>query len=93
MKKHADKKLHPGAYIPTYCPLELYSSDPERVKKAFYALWDDWIQSNGTINMLRIFVNGRVLDPSEVNTVPAYPRQTFSVLIVYSSLYRPGILG
>ena len=67
MKKHADKKSHSKAHAPAYCPLELYSSDPGRVKKALYALWDDWVQSNGTINMLRIFVNGRVLDPSQVN--------------------------
>jgi len=69
MKKHADQKKQPGAYSPIYCPLELYSSDPERVKKALYALWDDWMGSNGTINMLRIFVNGKVLDPSEVCAV------------------------
>ena len=70
MKKHADKKSHLKAHVPAYCPLELYSSDPGRVKKAFYALWDDWVQSNGTINMLRIFVNGRVLDPSQVKSIP-----------------------
>ena len=67
MKKHADKKARPGGYVPTYCPLELYSSNPERVKKALYALWDDWVQSNGTINNLRIFANGKVLDPNEVH--------------------------
>ena len=69
MKKHADREAHPGAYTPIYCPLELYSSDPERVKKALYALWDDWMQSYGTINMLRIFVNGETLDPRKVNDV------------------------
>ena len=69
MKKHADKKLHPGVHVPAYCPLELYSSDPERVKKAMYALWDDWVQSKGTINMLRIFVNGRAIDSSQVGAV------------------------
>ncbi|KAF9644104.1 hypothetical protein BDM02DRAFT_3157274 [Thelephora ganbajun] len=79
MKKYADKKTHPGAHVPAYCPLELYSPDPERVKKALYALWDDWVQSNGTINMLRIFVNGKVLDPSKVNAVSlSNPRQTLS---------------
>ena len=54
----------------SYCPLELYSPDPERVKKALYALWDDWEKSNGTINMLRIFVNGKVLHPNEVYAPP-----------------------
>lgn len=66
MKKHADKKKNPGAHIPTYCPMELYSSDPEMVKKALYALWEDRVRSNGTTNNLRIFANGKVLDPNEV---------------------------
>lgn len=70
MKKNADQKNNPGAYSPSYCPLELYSSNPERVKKALYALWDDWIQSHGAINMLRIFVNGKALDPDEVTPIP-----------------------
>ena len=87
MKKHADRKLRPGAYVPTYCPLELYSSDPERVKGALYALWDDWVQSGGTINMLRIFAHGRALDPNEVNTVSSPSCSSFSV-----SLY-PGIIS
>lgn len=80
MKKHADKKLHPGAHVPAYCPLELYSSNPERIKKAMYALWDDWVQSKGSINMLRIFVNGRALDPSEVCTISLSKRSPFSLL-------------
>ena len=66
MKKHADRNAHPGMYIPRYCPLELYSPYPERVGAGLYALWDDWIQSGGTINMLRIFADGKVLDPTEV---------------------------
>ena len=66
MKKHTDRNVHPGSYIPRYCPLELYSSNPERVGVGLYALWDDWIQSKGTINTLRIFVDGRVLDPTQV---------------------------
>lgn len=77
MKKHADREAHPGAYTPIYCPLELYSSDPERVKKALYALWDDWMQSHGTINMLRIFVNGETLDPRKVNAVSPIKRPQF----------------
>ena len=82
MKKYADKKLRPEAHESAYCPLELYSSDPERVKKAVYALWDDWIQSSGTINNLRVFANGRVLDPSEASTIsPSHSPKMSSVLI------------
>ena len=85
MKKHADTKLHPGAYVPSYCPLELYSSDPERVKRALYALWDDWIQSSGTINMLRIFANGTVLNPSQVNSTPADVLRSYRLSVLYYS--------
>ena len=45
MKKHVDDTKYPGAYVPTYCPLNLYSYEPERVKKALYALWNDWAQN------------------------------------------------
>lgn len=67
MKKHTDQKARPDAYVPAHCPLELYSLDPLRVEKALCTLWDDWVRSKGTINMLRIFVNGKALDPDQVN--------------------------
>ena len=81
MKKHADRNAHPGSYIPRYCPLELYSPNPERVGTGLYALWDDWIQSKGTINMLRIFVDGQVLDPTQVTN------EFLSVLCILGFLY------
>jgi len=46
-----------------------------------YALWDDWIQSKGTINMLRIFVDGQVLDPTQVTN------EFLSVLCILGFLY------
>jgi len=69
MKKHADRNAHPGLYIPRYCPLELYSPDSKRMGIGLYALWDDWVQSGGTINMLRIFVDGKVLNPTQVTSL------------------------
>jgi hypothetical protein len=30
---------------------------------AIHGLWDAWIQSKGTINNLRIFVNGQMIKP------------------------------
>ena len=88
MKKHADRKKHPGAHFPAYCPLELYSPNPERVKKGLYALWDDWIQSNGSINMLRVFANGKVLDPSDVNALSLLnPRKIPSVSLADTCVF------
>ena len=73
MKKHADRND-----IPRYCPLELYSPDPARVKLGLCALWDDWIQSKGMTDALRIFVDGKVLDLVQVTLLcPSFPLLTF----------------
>ena len=48
-----------------FCPLDLYSGEEQRVRRALNALWDGWASSDGGINNLRIFAEGRVLKPSE----------------------------
>ena len=90
MKKHADRNANPGSYIPRYCPLELYSHNPERVGAGLYALWDDWIESGGTINMLRIFVDGKVLNPTQVT--PFFPC-SFRYDSPYVNLSPFGLVG
>ncbi|KAG6898266.1 hypothetical protein C0992_000711 [Termitomyces sp. T32_za158] len=47
-----------------YCPLDLFSEDEGRVKKAIRGLWDIWTESNGTVNNLKIFVQGQKVAPS-----------------------------
>ncbi|QRW16483.1 kinesin motor domain protein [Rhizoctonia solani] len=47
----------------TYCPLDLFSGDPGRVRKALGALWDAWDASGGSLNNLKIFVKGKILKP------------------------------
>ncbi|KAL5636489.1 hypothetical protein ACGC1H_000447 [Rhizoctonia solani] len=46
-----------------YCPLDLFSDDPGRVRKALGALWDAWDASGGSVNNLKIFVRGKILKP------------------------------
>ncbi|QRV73133.1 inositol-pentakisphosphate 2-kinase [Ceratobasidium sp. AG-Ba] len=46
-----------------YCPLDLFSGDLGRIKKALGALWDTWIMSNGSINNLKLFVMGKTVKP------------------------------
>ncbi|KAG5354062.1 hypothetical protein C0989_009760 [Termitomyces sp. Mn162] len=47
-----------------YCPLDLFSEDKSRIKKAICDLWDTWTESNGTVNNLKIFVHGEKIVPS-----------------------------
>lgn len=47
-----------------FCPLDLYSGDEHRVRRALCGLWTGWVRTDGGINNLRIFVDGCVLRPS-----------------------------
>jgi inositol-pentakisphosphate 2-kinase len=48
-----------------YDPLDLYSDDPARVRRALDALWTDWITTNGKTNNLRVFCNGALVLPDD----------------------------
>jgi hypothetical protein len=65
---HAHLKQVEGAIAAMqYCPLDLFSGFKERVETAVEGLWDAWIQSNGSINKLRIFSNGKMVLPNDVS--------------------------
>jgi hypothetical protein len=49
-----------------YCPIDLYSGDPKRVSRALEQLWLSWLEDNGQGNSLRLFVDGKIVDPREV---------------------------
>ncbi|KAG9091154.1 Inositol-pentakisphosphate 2-kinase [Ceratobasidium sp. 370] len=46
-----------------YCPLDLFSGDEARIRKALGALWDTWVKSDGAINNLKVFVKGKTVKP------------------------------
>ncbi|KAG8745600.1 Inositol-pentakisphosphate 2-kinase [Ceratobasidium sp. 414] len=46
-----------------YCPLDLFSGDEARIRKALGALWDTWVKSDGAINNLKVFVKGKTMKP------------------------------
>ena len=50
-----------------YCPLDLFSNNPIRMKKAIHSLYDNWLNNEGNANNLKIFVKGRKIDVSEVS--------------------------
>lgn len=49
-----------------YCPLDLFSNNPARMRKAVYSLYDNWLQSNGSVNNLKVFVRGKKIDVAQV---------------------------
>jgi len=57
---------HGKATVTDYCPLDLFSGDEDRLRRAIYSLWDAWIASDATANNLKIFVAGKYIRPSEV---------------------------
>lgn len=69
----------PSVIASDYCPIDLYSADEERVSRALEQLWVGWIQDNGQGNSLRLFVDGKIVDPREVSldafrrTLSLYP--------------------
>ncbi|TKY88597.1 hypothetical protein EX895_002586 [Sporisorium graminicola] len=48
-----------------YDPLDLYSSDRARKETAVKALWNDWKETKGKTNNLRLFWNGAVVNPAD----------------------------
>lgn len=59
-----------GGDVPTqYCPLDFYSEDEARMRKAIRDLWNGWVQSDGTLNNMKVFVSGKMIRPSEVRVV------------------------
>ncbi|GAA6057673.1 hypothetical protein JCM3770_003833 [Rhodotorula araucariae] len=66
---HRYYKGHDGA-DEGFCPLDLYSGDGERVKRALEQLYGSWESSGGTLNNLRVFFNGQRISPGELASPP-----------------------
>lgn len=49
-----------------YCPLDLYSGDEHRMRRAVGELWRGWADGKGEGNSLRMFVNGELLQSEDV---------------------------
>ncbi|BGP46284.1 hypothetical protein JCM10450v2_002126 [Rhodotorula kratochvilovae] len=58
-----------------FCPLDLYSPDEERVKRALEQLYGSWKASGGTFNNLRVFYGGKRVSPDELAS-PGHPLHT-----------------
>ncbi|KAF8993577.1 inositol-pentakisphosphate 2-kinase [Hymenopellis radicata] len=48
-----------------YCPLDLFSNNPVRMRKAVYSLYDNWLKSDGSVNNLKVFVHGKKIGTAE----------------------------
>ncbi|KAJ7172035.1 inositol-pentakisphosphate 2-kinase [Mycena filopes] len=60
---------HLKALSSGYCPLDLFSSDEPRMKKALNSLWDAWLDRNGAANNFRVFVEGKNTTPAEQQSI------------------------
>ncbi|KAG8952194.1 Inositol-pentakisphosphate 2-kinase [Tulasnella sp. 419] len=69
MHTHQRSIKSPKKYVSQYCPLDLYSGDEDRIRKAVAALWDAWIGSNGSLNNLKIFINGSAITPDDTSAI------------------------
>lgn len=52
-----------------YCPIDLYSGDQRRVRRALDGLWKAWRESGGEKNNLRVFVDGNKILPKDVSII------------------------
>ncbi|KAG1852840.1 inositol-pentakisphosphate 2-kinase [Suillus subalutaceus] len=62
---HTSFRMEQGGIGTTYCPLDLFSRDETRIRKALGALWAGWYESHGSLNNLRLFVEGRMAKPDD----------------------------
>lgn len=53
-------------YANSYCPLDLFSGNPHRVRQAIDSLWDAWERSDGEVNNLKIFSCGKIVKLGKV---------------------------
>ncbi|KAL7410650.1 inositol-pentakisphosphate 2-kinase [Mrakia frigida] len=94
ISSHSSDSL-PGV-VSDYCPIDLYSGDGKRVSRALEQLWVGWIDDNGQGNSLRLFVDGKIVDPREPSSLsfllsPSSP-STLSLPDLYtlfSNLFLP----
>lgn len=62
------KRKHGETVAEGFCPLDLYSGDPQRMRSAIARLWDIWKASDDdAIRNLRVFFDGKTADPRDVS--------------------------
>ncbi|OSD08524.1 hypothetical protein PYCCODRAFT_1441388 [Trametes coccinea BRFM310] len=88
--RQADSAAPAAEVAEGYCPLDLYSGEPARVRRALEALWDAWVRSGGAVNSLRVFVRGGMVRPrvGAVSDLPAL-RAAFTSALLPILLHTP----
>ncbi|BGP06261.1 Inositol-pentakisphosphate 2-kinase [Rhodotorula toruloides] len=64
---HRHYKASDGEGSDGFCPLDLYSGNSARVHKALEQLYGSWMSSEGGINNLRIFLDGKKVLPGNAD--------------------------
>ncbi|WWD18594.1 hypothetical protein CI109_103047 [Kwoniella shandongensis] len=58
-----------------YDPVDLYSSEEERMARGLEGLWQIWSKSGGKANNLRVFVDGLLVTPDQAEKIPNFSSQ------------------
>ncbi|TAN09778.1 MAG: hypothetical protein EPN37_18920 [Chitinophagaceae bacterium] len=69
---HRHYKASDGEGSDGFCPLDLYSGNSARVHKALEQLYGSWMSSEGGINNLRIFLDGKKVLPGNVSIASSF---------------------
>lgn len=70
-------------HVNNYCPLDLFSGNANRIRKAVDCLWEAWLYSSGNMNNLKVFARGETVRPDQVSV---HPKNSSSGVVL--TLYR-----
>ncbi|WWC62721.1 uncharacterized protein I303_105318 [Kwoniella dejecticola CBS 10117] len=69
---HRHYKGHDSSAEGKFCPLDLYSGDEGKMRKAIKGLWGIWTESEGQENNWRVFTNGERVNPNQLEVLERY---------------------
>jgi len=74
-------------YVNDYCPLDLFSGNADRIRKAVDCLWKAWVHSDGNMNNLKVFTRGETVRPNQVSSVHSQIACRGVLTVYRSSVY------
>ncbi|KAI0064725.1 hypothetical protein BV25DRAFT_1852730 [Artomyces pyxidatus] len=80
-----------------YCPLDLFSTSETRMMQAIAGLWTSWMESFGSVNSLRIFHDGIIIQPNDHASLREWSRHVMgtenATLVELQAAFTSRIVG